>query len=118
MNWADVLVGSDGLLGPTVWVDPVPTKQLPQPLDLAVELVVFLDDRGQVDESGLSNNQIQMRWSWSTVPLPVYSTEIARFPVWAGWFLPASRLADSVKATTTIAIRARATTVRRIPSLP
>jgi len=52
MNWADFLVGSGGLLGPTVWVDPVPTKQLPQPLDLAVQLVVFLDDRGQVHPGG------------------------------------------------------------------
>ena len=52
MNWADFLVGSGGLPGPTVWVDPVPTKQLPQPLDLAVQLVVFLDDRGQVHPGG------------------------------------------------------------------
>ena len=52
MNWADVLGGSGGLLGPTIWVDPVPTKQLPQPLDLAVQLVVFLDDRGQVHPGG------------------------------------------------------------------
>ena len=52
MNWADVLGGSGGLLGPTVWVDPVPTKQLPQPLDLAVQLVVLLDDRGQIYSGG------------------------------------------------------------------
>src|SRR4029450_401008 len=43
-----LVVGSGGLCGPAVWLDPVPAKQLPQALDLAVQVLVLLDDRGKV----------------------------------------------------------------------
>src|SRR5829696_5149177 len=43
-----LVVGSGGLRSPAVWLDPVSVQQLPQALDLAVQVVVFLDDRGQV----------------------------------------------------------------------
>jgi hypothetical protein len=41
-------VGSGGLCRPAVWLDPVPAKQLPQALDLAVQVLVLLDDRGKI----------------------------------------------------------------------
>jgi hypothetical protein len=43
-----LLVGSGGLRGPAVGLDPVPAQQLPQALDLAVESLVLLDDRRKV----------------------------------------------------------------------
>jgi hypothetical protein len=43
-----LVVGSGGLGGPAVWLDPMPVEQLPQALDLAVEPLVLLDDRGKV----------------------------------------------------------------------
>jgi hypothetical protein len=44
----ECMVGSGGLRGPAVWFDPVPAKQLPQPLDLAVQVLVLLDNRPKV----------------------------------------------------------------------
>jgi hypothetical protein len=43
-----LVVGSGGLCGPAVWLDAMLTKQLPQALDLAVQVVVLLDDRLKV----------------------------------------------------------------------
>src|SRR4030095_364663 len=40
--------GSGGLCRPAVWLDPVAAKQLPQALDLAVQVLVLLDDRGKI----------------------------------------------------------------------
>jgi hypothetical protein len=36
------------LCGPAIWPDPVAAKQLPQALDLAVQVLVLLDDRGKI----------------------------------------------------------------------
>src|SRR5688572_1153482 len=41
-------VGSGGPCRPAAWVDPVATQQPPQALDLAVQVLVLLDDRLKV----------------------------------------------------------------------
>jgi hypothetical protein len=77
----ECVVGSGGLCRPAVRLDPVPAKQLPQALDLAVQVVAQL--------LGLAQRQLQdllgprgegMRAVGALWPWPMISSTWARTP--------------------------------------